>query len=65
MAWTTNASSPRAGRVLHYKWNANVLTHLSERIADKERTGHQWTHESQRFLDYGQRNGRILLADGQ
>ncbi len=54
---------PGKGRVHHYKWNAIVLDHLGERLALRERTGYQWGHESERFLDYWQRNGRILSAD--
>ena len=51
------------GRVLHYKWNSIVLDHLAERIATRERTGYQWTQESERFLAYWQRHGRIVFAD--
>ena len=51
------------GRVLHYKWTSIVLDHLAERIATRERTGDKWTQESQRFLAYWQRNGRIIFAD--
>jgi hypothetical protein len=51
------------GRVLHYKWNSMVLDHLAERIATRERTGDKWTQESERFLAYWERNGRIIFAD--
>jgi glycosyltransferase involved in cell wall biosynthesis len=50
------------GRVLHYKWTSTVLDHLAERIATREQTGDKWTQESERFLDYWQRNGRIVFA---
>ena len=54
---------PLNGRVLHYKWNAIVLEHLAERLATRGQTGYQWGHESERFLSYWQRNGRIVFED--
>ena len=51
------------GRVLHYKWTSIVLDRLAERIATREQTGDKWTKESERFLAYWQRNGRIIFAD--
>lgn len=54
---------PQDGRVLHYKWNAIVLEHLAERIATLGLTGYRWTAESERFLTYWQRHGRINFAD--
>ncbi len=54
---------PRDGRVLHYERNSAVLDHLAERIATRERTGCKWTQESERFLAYWQRHGRIVFAD--
>jgi hypothetical protein len=54
---------PPHGRVLHYKWNSIVLDHLAERLAMRERTGYQWGHESERFLAYWQKHGRIVFED--
>jgi hypothetical protein len=54
---------PRSGRVLHYKWNAIVLDHLSERLALREKTGYAWGHESERFIAYWQQHGRIRFED--
>lgn len=54
---------PRDGRVLHYKWNSIVLDHLAERIATRDLTGYKWTQESERFLAYWQRHGRIVFED--
>lgn len=54
---------PRNGRVLHYKWNAAVLAHLRERLEQREQTGYRWPHEVERFLDYWEKNGRMVLVD--
>lgn len=54
---------PRDGRVHHYKWNSVVLDHLTERLAMREKTGYKWSQESERFLAYWQRSGRIIFAD--
>jgi glycosyltransferase involved in cell wall biosynthesis len=51
------------GRVLHYKWNSSVLEHLGERMATSERTDDKWRYQSERFLAYWQRSGRIIFAD--
>jgi hypothetical protein len=48
-------------RVPHYKWTSTVLDHLAERIATREQTGDKWTEESERFLAYWQRYGRIVF----
>lgn len=53
----------KPGRILHYKWNSMVLSHLDDRISSKEKTGYQWTHESSRFLNYWRANGRIRFSD--
>jgi hypothetical protein len=54
---------PRNGRVLHYKWNGIVLDHLGERLAQREKTGYAWGHESERFLNYWREKGRIVFED--
>ena len=45
------------------KWNSIVLDHLAERIAMREKTGYKWTQESERFLAYWQRSGRIVFEN--
>ena len=50
-------------RAILAEWNSAVLDHLAGRIATRERTGYKWTQESERFLAYWQRHGRIVFAD--
>lgn len=51
------------GRIHHYKWTSDVLDKLRDRARRYRKLGFGWWRQSQSFLDYWERHGRIRRED--
>ena len=50
-------------KIHHFKWTDDVLHRLNRRVSFYKKIKYDWWIESQKFIDYYKKHGRIRIED--